>query len=77
MSLAAIVFCQVGAVFNCRTEKRSVFKAGLFSNKHINIGIVFELLLIIVLVNLPMFHSIFHTAPLELRIGCSCAFSRR
>ncbi len=67
MSLAAIVFCQVGAVFNCRTEKQSVFKVGLFSNKHINIGIVFELLLILALVNLPMFHTIFHTAPLDIR----------
>ena len=65
MSLAAIVFCQVGAVFNCRTEKQSVFKVGLFSNKQVNIGIVSEIILIILLVYLPPLQKLFHTAALD------------
>jgi magnesium-transporting ATPase (P-type) len=66
MALAAIVFSQIGAVFNCRTEKQSVFKAGLFSNKQVNFGIVFEILLIIALVYLPPLQSIFHTGALNI-----------
>lgn len=66
MTLAAIVFSQIGAVFNCRTEKQSVFKIGLFSNKAVNFGIVFEITLIIILVYFPALYSVFHTAPLEL-----------
>ena len=66
MTLAAIVFSQIGAVYNCRTEKQSVFKVGLFSNKQVNIGVVFEILLIGALVYLPPLQSIFHTAALDL-----------
>jgi magnesium-transporting ATPase (P-type) len=66
MALAAIVTSQIGEVFNCRTEKLSVFKVGLFSNRQVNIGIVFELILIAVLIYLPPLQSIFHTGPLNL-----------
>ncbi len=66
MTLAAIVFSQIGAVFNCRTEKQSVFRVGLFSNRQVNIGICFEIFLIILLVFLPPLQSVFHTAPLNL-----------
>lgn len=65
MALAAIVFAQIGAVFNCRTEKQSIFKVGMFSNKQVNIGIVFEIVLIIAFVYLPPFQSVFHTGPLD------------
>lgn len=66
MSLAAIVFCQIGAVFNCRTEKQSVFKSGIFSNKRVNLGIIVEVILIILLVYLPPLQKVFHTAPLNV-----------
>ena len=66
MALAAIVFSQIGNVFNCRTERQSVFKVGLFSNRQVNFGIVFEIVLIAVLVYLPLLQPIFHTGPLDL-----------
>jgi P-type Ca2+ transporter type 2C len=62
MSLAAIVFCQIGIVYNCFTEVQSVFKGGLFRNKHVNLGVVFEIVLIIAIIYLPPLQSIFHTA---------------
>ncbi|RFZ79707.1 cation-transporting P-type ATPase [Lacrimispora amygdalina] len=66
MALAAIVFSQIGAVFNCRTEKQSAFKVGLFKNKQVNLGIIIEIILIFALVYLPPLQSVFHTAPLLL-----------
>lgn len=66
MTLAAIVFCQIGAVFNCRTEKQSVFKIGLFSNRQVNIGIIIELSLMVALIYVPWIQTIFHTAPLNV-----------
>jgi magnesium-transporting ATPase (P-type) len=66
MALAAIVFTQIGAVFNCRTEKESVFKAGIFKNKQVIYGIIFEVFLIVMLVYLPLFQKVFHTAALSL-----------
>ncbi|SEW23653.1 cation-translocating P-type ATPase [[Clostridium] fimetarium] len=66
MTLAAIVFCQIGAVYNCRTEKQSVFKVGLFNNKQVNLGIAIEIIIILCIVYLPPFQSVFHTTALKL-----------
>jgi len=66
MALAAIVFTQIGEVWNCRTEEASVFSVGLFSNKQINIGIVFEIFLIVLITLLPPLQGVFHTCPLNL-----------
>ncbi|MDF9824648.1 Ca2+-transporting ATPase [Breznakia sp. PF5-3] len=67
MTLAAIIFCQIGAVLNCRTTKQSVFKVGIFKNKKIMFGIVFEILLLALLMYVPFFQEIFNTAPLGIK----------
>lgn len=66
MTLGAIIFCQIGAAFNSRTETQSVFSIGLFSNKLINNGIIFEVFLLIILAYVPLFHGLFNTAPLAM-----------
>lgn len=64
MTLAGIVFAQIGQVMNCRTERTSVFKIGLLSNRQIVVGIVFEVALIVFLTVFPPLQGVFHTAPL-------------
>ncbi|MGI1657353.1 MAG: cation transporting ATPase C-terminal domain-containing protein [Desulfitobacterium sp.] len=66
MTLAAIVFAQIGAVLNCRSDTQSVFKLGLFANKRVLQGIAFEILLIIAIIYIPFLQAIFHTAPIGL-----------
>ena len=66
MALAAIVFTQIGEVWNCRTETASVFATGLFSNRQINKGILFEIVLIVFITLFPPFQGVFHTSPLLL-----------
>lgn len=66
MALAAIVFSQIGTVFNCRTEKQSVFKKGIFSNKQVNIGIISELVIISILIYVPPMQEVFHTTALGI-----------
>ena len=66
MALAAIVFSQIGEVWNCRTEEASVFSVGLFSNRQVNIGIVFEICLIAFITVFPPFQQVFHTSPLGM-----------
>ena len=51
---------------NCRTESQSIFKAGLFANKQIMVGIYFEIALMIVLMYVPFFQGVFGTAPIGL-----------
>jgi len=67
MALAAIVFTQIGEVWNCRTEVASVFSVGLFSNSQVNKGILFEIALIVFITLFPPFQSVFHTSPLLLK----------
>lgn len=67
MTLASIVFCQVGAVLNCRTERESVFKVGIFSNKRVIHGIAFEILLISAIIYVPFLQNIFQTAAIGFK----------
>jgi Ca2+-transporting ATPase len=67
MTLAAIIFGQIGAVINCRTETQSVFKIGLFSNKRVLQGIVFEIMIIFAIIYVPFLQEIFQTAPIGIR----------
>lgn len=67
MTLAAIVFCQIGAVFNCRTAEQSLFKIGFFSNKRILGGICFEVILIACLMYVPFLQKLFGTTGIQLQ----------
>ena len=55
--LISIVLCQVGMVFNCRSDKQSVFELGIFSNKEINIGIIFEIILLMIVIFVPFLNT--------------------
>jgi Ca2+-transporting ATPase len=59
MTLAAIVFAQVGNVFACRTERESTLKVGLLSNRLVLFGIVVELTLLILLMQSPVLQTVF------------------
>ena len=66
MTFAAIVMSQVGMVFNCRTDKASVFKTGFFTNRLILVGIAVEIVLLLLLSYVPFLNSVFNTAPLRV-----------
>ena len=66
MTFAAIVATQVGAVFSCRTDRASVFKIGLFSNRLVLGGIVVELCILGLLMSVPFLQRVFNTSPLGL-----------
>ena len=59
MTLAAIVFAQIGVVFACRTERLPAVHKGMFSNKLILIGIAVELSLLSMLMYFPPLHELF------------------
>lgn len=65
IALASIVFCQIGVVQCARTERESIFKIGLTSNRYIVRGILFEIFLIAVIVYVPGVQDVFQTAPLS------------
>ncbi len=67
MTLAAVVTTQIGNLFAQRTERMSVFRLGLFTNRLVWVGIASELALIFLIVYVPLFQRVFDTAafPLE------------
>lgn len=64
VTLAAIVACQCGNVFACRSERISIFRLGFFSNRLIWLGIAVEWALILSIIYVAPLQKIFATAPL-------------
>ena len=65
VTLAAIVACQDGNVFACRSERISIFRLGFFSNRLIWLGIAVEWVLILSIIYVPPLQKIFMSAPLS------------
>lgn len=64
MTFLGIVAAQIGTVFASRTHRASVFAVGLFSNRWVLVGIVFELVVAALLMYVPLFAGFFGMAPL-------------
>ena len=66
MTLAGIVAAPVSNVFACRTDRESVFRAGLFTNRLVLAGIAAEVALLMAFILVPPFPAIFGLAPLSV-----------
>jgi P-type Ca2+ transporter type 2C len=64
MTFAGIVIAQVGNVLASRTNKVSIFKTSLTSNKWIWLGIASQISIISLLIYAPPMQALFGTAPL-------------
>jgi magnesium-transporting ATPase (P-type) len=62
LTLTAMVMCQIGTAFAARTDRVSLRSIGVFSNKLLLGGIVFELLLTAAIVYLPPIQDLLGTA---------------
>jgi calcium-translocating P-type ATPase len=67
MTFAGITACQVGTAFAARTSRASLFEIGIFSNRLLLWGILFELVFAAALIYLPPLQLLFHTSALGLR----------
>jgi calcium-translocating P-type ATPase len=66
VTLLTMAMFQWFNAWNCRSETKSVFQSGLFSNYWLLIAIVGVFLLQILLIYAPFMHVIFDTVPLQL-----------
>ena len=62
MLFVSIIVLQIANVFNCRSDRYSVFNLGFFSNRLIFGGIAFELLFAALIIYVPFFQKVFQTA---------------
>ena len=66
MTQAAIVFGQVANGLGCRTERESLFKVGLFTNRFLLLGEAVGIGIILAISYVPFIADIFKTGPLTL-----------
>jgi magnesium-transporting ATPase (P-type) len=66
MTQAAIVAGQFANGFGCRTERESVFKVGLLSNRFLVIGELVGVAIMCAISYVPFLQNIFKTGPLTL-----------
>jgi magnesium-transporting ATPase (P-type) len=66
--LSSIVVMQIANVFLCRSDRRSAFASGLFSNKLILAGIAAEITLIALIDYTPWGNALFGTAPIQTAV---------
>jgi Ca2+-transporting ATPase len=67
MVFSVLCLSQLGNVFAIRSEKESLFKIGLFSNKVLLFSVIFSVFLQLAVIYLPIFNKVFHTQPLSLQ----------
>jgi magnesium-transporting ATPase (P-type) len=65
MTFAGIVACQIGTAVAARTDRASLRSIGVFSNRLLLAGIVFELAFAAALIYVPPLQTIFGTAALD------------
>jgi len=63
MVFAGIVMAQIGNLLTCQTMRSSVFEIGLFKNRWISWGILFELIILLSIIYVPQLQPIFGTTP--------------
>lgn len=66
IALATLIMSQLFHVFECRSEKKSVFNIGLFSNQYLVWAVLSSLVMLILVIYLPVFQNIFSTKSLRL-----------
>jgi len=64
MVFAGIVMAQIGNLLTSQTMRSSTFEIGLFKNRWIIWGIIFELIILFSIIYVPQLQPIFGTAPL-------------
>jgi P-type Ca2+ transporter type 2C len=66
MVFAGIVMAQIGNLLGCQTTRTSAFTVGLFKNKWIIRGILFEVAVLLSIIYLPFLQNIFTTTALGI-----------
>lgn len=66
MAFTLLVFFQMVNVFNCRSDRGSLFKVGILSNRLLLVAVSISLALQVLVVQTPFFELLFKTVPLAL-----------
>lgn len=66
MALATLVMSQLFHVFECRSERHSIFEIKLFSNPYLVLAVLSSVIMLLSIIYIPFFRHIFHTTALGI-----------
>ncbi|AJA47910.1 putative calcium-translocating P-type ATPase, PMCA-type [Clostridium pasteurianum DSM 525 = ATCC 6013] len=66
VALGTLIMSQLIHVFECRSEKHSIFEIKLFTNIYLVGAVAISIIMLIVVIYVPFFGTIFHTNPLNI-----------
>jgi Ca2+-transporting ATPase len=64
MAFVTLSLCELFRAYTVRSERVSIFRLGVFSNKYMQYAVGLSLLLLLLVVNVPFLQPIFNTRPL-------------
>ncbi|MGL4655918.1 MAG: calcium-translocating P-type ATPase, PMCA-type [Sarcina sp.] len=67
MALSTLVMSQLIHVFECRSERHSIFEIKLFTNPYLVGAVCISILMLCGILYIPFFAGIFHTVPLGIK----------
>jgi len=66
LTLCTLILSQLIHVFECRSEKHSIFEINLFSNMYLVGAVLISICLLLSVIYLPFLQNVFHTVPLNM-----------
>jgi Ca2+-transporting ATPase len=66
VAFATLTLSELFRAYTARSERISVFKLGFFSNKTMNMAVIFSVVLVFAVIYVPFLQFIFGTVPLVL-----------
>lgn len=66
MALGTLITSQLIHVFECRSERYSLFEINPFTNLYLLGAVALSMISLVSIIYIPMFQAIFHTSPLQL-----------
>jgi Ca2+-transporting ATPase len=67
MAFVTLSLCELFRAYTVRSERQSVFRIGLFSNRYMQYAVALSIFLLLLVVNVPFLHEIFNTHYLAVR----------
>lgn len=66
IALSTLIMSQLFHVFECRSERHSIFEIKLFTNPYLVLAVLVSIVMLLSILYVPFLSAIFHTVPLML-----------
>jgi Ca2+-transporting ATPase len=64
---ASVILFELAIVFSCRSQNRTLFQIGVFSNKHLVVAVLSQIALLLVIVYTPSAAALFEVVPISAK----------